>query len=215
MAKKSTTPEPTVDEVEDEVVETPPAQQVDTNWEDRFKGLQRTYAKAQKKLETLEEEKDDLLEETETSKQSALEKEAKLKELQDAQDKAQADLDRLTGELTTQEAKNKRANLILADFPDLARFEADGLLPTADTDEELIEKFTKFRDTLKSSISSGVEQQIVGASPADAGSTATTPVRTKQEIYARLTALAGRRTPEQDAEYTTLMDEWDELNKLE
>ena len=51
-------------------------------------------------------------------------------------------------ELEPAKAKAMRLGLILAEFPQLASFEKDGLLPSAETPELLRESLTKFSDRL-------------------------------------------------------------------
>lgn len=215
MAKKRSTPD-TPEDPKD-VITTPdeiaPDQPDDTNWEDRFKGLQRTFDKAQKKLTALQEKEETLQEEAETTKQAERDKQTALEALQKEQATTKAELDRLTGELATQEASGLRAQVIMKDFSDLAQFEVDGLLPEAETEEEMVKKFTAFRASVQKLIKANVEQQIVGTAPTDSGTTVTTPVRTKAEIYAQLQALAGNRDPDKRAEYKQLLAEWDEANE--
>jgi Skp family chaperone for outer membrane proteins len=215
MPKKETPPETTVDEDEPKTVTSsadPPAQPEPTeNWEDRFKGLQRTFDKRQKDFSTLQEKYDNLLETAESTKQAERERQAQLDALQKDLEAAKEGLDKATGELAAQEAKGKRMQLIMSEFPDLAKFEAAGLLPNADTDEEMTEKLTAFRDALNSTVKANVERQVVGASPAPSGTTATAPVRTAADIYSRLQQLAGARNDEDREEYDRLIAEWDKL----
>jgi hypothetical protein len=185
------------------------------DYEARFKGLQRTYNKAQSKLKALEEREADLLEAAETSKQSEQELKSQLDKLQKEQEDAKSELDNLTGELATQSAKNKRMLLILSDFPELAKFEAAGLLPDAVDEDEMAEKFEAFSEALQSTVSTNVQQKLVGASPTDSGTTSTKPVRTAEQVYSRLQQLAGTRDEKLRAEYEELVAEWDEIQKLQ
>jgi chromosome segregation ATPase len=215
MAKKDATPEATDPKVEDpkEDKTKDPVQPVEPNYEDRFKGLQRTFDRQQKKYTALEEQYESLLEQTETSKQAERERQAELDALKKEQDDAKAELDKLTGELATQETKGQRASMIMSQFPDLAPFEADGLLPEAETEEEMVDKFTAFREALEKRVKSTVEQQIVGTAPGDTGTIQTVPVRDANALYARLTQLAGKRDAKSREEYDRLMGEWDEIQK--
>jgi hypothetical protein len=189
--------------------------QPEDNWEDRFKGLQRTFNRTKNELEKLREKEEDLLEQSETSKQNEQDLKGKLEDLQSLAEKAQTELDRLTGELATQEAKGKRAELIMSDFADLAQFEAKGLLPDAEDEDEMVEKFTAFREALSSTVSAGVEQKLTGTAPSDTGGGKETPSKSKAEIYTRLQQLAGTRDPEQRAEYQRLLAQWDKLVEAE
>ena len=217
MAKKIKTPDATDDPIvtTDPVVipGDPPVQPDDINWEDRFKGMQRSYEKLQAKFTTLQEKEDTLLEESETTKQTERQKQTELTALQTEQAEAKVELDRLTGELATQEASNTRAQGIMRDFPDLSEFEVNGLLPAAETEEEMVEKFTAFRKSVGSMIKTGVENQVVGTAPTDSGTTSITPIRTKNEIYTEMQNLAGTRDPDKRLRYQELVVEWDEVNK--
>lgn len=210
MPKKTDSPDVTE---ETEVVTTTetPTQPDETNWEDRFKGLQRTFDRRQKEYTKLQEQYDAILEQVETAKQDDRAKQTELEILQKAMEESKTKLDKLTGELTAQEARSKRATLIMSQFPDLAKFEASGLLPAAETEEDLIEKLGNFREALKTTVETNVQQKIVGASPDDTGSTSTVPVLSASEIYSRLTALAGRRDQASRDEYQQLLEQWDRL----
>jgi len=189
----------------------PPAQP-EVNWEDRYKGLQRTFDRTQKELNALKEKEENILEQSETTKQSEREAKAQLDKLQKELEKKQAEFDSLTGELATHKAKGERADLIMSDFSDLAPFEAKGLLPQAETIEEMKEKFQAFRDALKDTVQAGVQEQVTGAGPASTGG-GRSPRRSKEQIFARLQQLAGTRDQTERLEYNALLAEWDEIRK--
>jgi hypothetical protein len=185
--------------------------QPEEDYEKRFKGLQKLFDRQQKKVAELEEERDSLLEARETLSQGDKQKQAAL-------DKAKVDLDLLNKEketlslkLSSQEATAKRTNLILSEFSDLAAFEAQGLLPAAATEEEMREKFTKFRDALGKTIDKNVQDRVQGTGPGPTGPTEPPAGRTKEQIYAELTRLAGSRSPEDRKKYDELVAEWDKL----
>lgn len=209
MTKKKT-PETTEDpkDVVDDTPKTDPPAQPDTDWEGRYKGLQRTFDRTKKELDDLREKQEDLLEESETSKQTERDTKALLEKLQKDMDDKQAEFDSLTGELATHKAKGERADLIMSDFSDLASFEARGLLPQAETVEEMKEKFEAFRDALKDTVQAGVQEKVTGAGPASTGG-GQTPTRSKEQIYARLQQLAGTRDAKERQEYDALLAEWD------
>lgn len=217
MTKKGKTPDASDPEDENtEVVgsqtQTDPGQQDDAvDWETRFKGLQRSFDRKQKELSSLQEKFDSLSEEAETSKQTERERQAQLDALQKDLESAKADLDKATGELATQEARGKRIQLIMSDFPELSKFEAAGLLPSAETEEEMAEKFTAFRDALNTTVQANVKQQVVGASPAKTGSAASPPAESAAEVYSKLTQLAGARDPKDRAEYERYLALWDDI----
>lgn len=190
----------------------PPAQQ-DEDWEKRFKGLQKLFDKQQKSLTDLQSEHATTIEGQEALKQAQ-------KQAQTLLDSTKAELEALKTEktslstqLSTEQAKAKRATLILAEFPDLAAFEAAGLLPAAADETEMRDKFTKFRDVYSGTVSKTVQEKLKGSSPAPTGVATTTATRSKEEVYAELTRLAGSRKPEDRERREQLIAEWDELNK--
>jgi len=194
---------------------TPSTQQGGENWEERFKGLQRIYQKKQGEEVELRAKIDTLQASSEESKQSETALMKQLEDLKKLSEQASAELDNLNKELETQKFIGQRTHLIMSEFPELARFEAEGLLPSADTEDDMRAKFAKFRDTIKASVDSGVQERMVGVAPAGGAGGGTTPTRTKVDVYAEITRLAGRRDPESRVKYDALIKEWDALNKQE
>ena len=183
------------------------------DYEKRFKGLQKLFDTQRKELETLQLEHSTSVEGREALLQQQKQAQAQL-------DATKAQLSALTTEKETLLAQVKihetqalRSKLILADFTDLAAFEARGLLPPADTEEEMKSKFTAFREALGTTVSQTIKEKLQGASPAATSPTTPNPTRSKEEVYAELTRLAGSRKPEDRAKRDALTVEWDELNK--
>jgi len=187
--------------------------QQDEDWEKRFKGLQRVYDKAQSALTALQSEHATTLEGQEALKQAQRQAQTELEQTRTSLEALSKEKESLSNQLTSESSKAKRATLILAEFPDLAAFEANGLLPAAMTEEEMRDKFTKFREVYTGSVSKTVQEKLKGSSPAPTGPTTTTTTRSKEEVYARLSQLAGSRKPEDREERERLIVEWDELNK--
>jgi chromosome segregation ATPase len=187
--------------------------QQEEDYEKRFKGLQKLFDKQQKELNDLKQEHASTVEGREAILQAQ-------RQAQTDYEKTKADLDvlnaektTLTSQLTAQEARAQRASLILAEFSDLAAFEAKGLLPAATTEEEMRTKFTSFREAVGTTVNKTVQEKLLNASPSPTGLTTITTTRSKEDVYAELTRLAGSRKPEDRQKREDLIREWDELNK--
>jgi len=99
--------------------------------------------------------------------------------------------------------------LILSEFPELASFEAKGLLPSAENEEALRQKLTTFRDTLKTRVDADVKETFKGAGAGGAGKGDGKDMNmNKDQLYNRLTALAGRQDQASRDEYEKLMALW-------
>lgn len=210
---------PTPDENEEEVVAepevkkeapaktTPPAKT--TDWEGSYKGLQRQYDKLQTKFEKLQADYEALQEEHEGSKVTAKKGESDLSALNGQLQSKDAEIQRLNALLAQKERGTSRMKLIMAEFSDLAPLEAEGLLPDAETDEQLREKLQKFVDNLENKVGKKVAEKVKGAGP---GSTAKKeiPEMDIDQIYNRMARLAGTNDPQEQAEYEQLRAKWDE-----
>ena len=197
--------------VEPPATTTPPTSEKKTDWEAAYKGLQRNYDKLQKQFTELQGKYDQLTEESEGTKQShkllGTEKESIM-----AQNVALTkQIASLQDSETSRTLERDRYSLVLTDFPDLAAFEAKGLLPTGNNVDELREKFTKFREALGKTGDDKVKDALKGAGPGDVGDQ-TGKKRSKDQVYDELVAAAGKKDPEGRKKYDALMEEWIALN---
>jgi hypothetical protein len=184
------------------------------NWEARYNGLNATYGKLQKKFEDLERSSQQTMAELEELRQSHKKVDGEKANLSSDLQKLQAEKAALEGRLTSAAFDKERMKLIMGEYPELAGFEAEGLLPTADTVDTLKPKLEAFRTKLGGNINAGVQKKLQGAGPAPSGKNDTNPgTHSEEYIYTRLNQLAGHRTPEQQVEYQGLQDEWDTLHK--
>jgi len=158
--------------------------------DEQYKGLQRKYQKQIDLLQELQTKYDELVEESEGTKQEKTRLMKDLEKLQQTIDEGKSELDTLTGKLAVQKALNDRHSLIMSEYADLSQFEAKGLLPQAETEEEMRTKFEAFREALNTSITSEVEKQIKGAGSAETSGKGKTG-RSKEELYAILQQTAG------------------------
>lgn len=130
-------------------------------WAETYKGLQRTFNDLK---ETSDQQKTTIAT-LEGDLKAAKAFEGQVDTLQNTVDQANQKLQAETTAKGKTELELARAKLIINDFPDLAKWEADNLLPTADTPEELKARFEKFQSNLGKKVDTGVEEALSGASP--------------------------------------------------
>ena len=221
MAKKTQAADPETPPVEPTPVETPPLEPAGTedpgtvqpheDWERRFKGMQTAYNKQQTQLAEQSADYEKTLGEVEELRAQAQSFEGEKEGLQ-----AQlTELDTMKGDLESQinthSLQADRSKLIMEEFMDLAPFEAKGLLPSAENVEEMKERFENFRQAFNTTVDQTMKNRMTGMSTAPSSNVPPQP-RTKETVYAEITRLAGRKTPEEQAQYDALMQEWLILN---
>jgi chromosome segregation ATPase len=190
-----------------------PIPQPDKNWELAYKGLQRTLEKLQAKYDKQTEQLDNLSAELEELRQTH----GKVSKDKESVDKSLADKDaeiqRLTQQVNNHDVELKRTKLIMTDYPDLVAFEGKGLLPTADTEENLKVKLTDFRTSMKGMLDSEIEKKLKGQGPPSTSHQETINLDSQDAVYDRMIAIAGSRDPALQAEYAQLYSKWTELTK--
>ena len=147
---------------------TPPQNQ-GTNWEAAYKTLQRNHNDLQAKIANVQGQNDNL------SAQLA----TRANEFSDVQTQlhaAQANIEQLTTQVTGLEGEKgnlsatlERSKLIMGEFPQLATFEAQGLLPQANDVDTMRDVFTKFSATIQGIQENAVSNLMEGASPEPVG----------------------------------------------
>lgn len=123
---------------------------------ERYAGVQRSFEELRKTADGSTEKLTDLEKQLATATSDLETTQKTLKDLQEA-DTVRA------SELETLKAGNQRAQLIFKEFPELAPFEADGLLPSADS-EKLPDVLTKFKEKLAVTREKGVQAFASGGS---------------------------------------------------
>ena len=103
------------------------------DWEARYKGLQRTFDKLTKDHDTLKGKYDQQQEETENIRQESLKHQRDIDAFKQASQALETEKGNLAKELESNRAQVERTKTIMAKFPDLAPFEAQGLLPSTAT----------------------------------------------------------------------------------
>ena len=204
MAKKTDpdTTEPAGDQ-------TPGGNDGNTDWEASYKGLQRKMAALQTQADTLKAERDGAIAEVQTLKADLTTAQGSLEASEtkvSGFETQVADLETKATEATT---SLERANLIMSEYPGLASFEADGLLPTADDAEALKEKLVKFQAALSAKVENGVDRTLETATlPADDDDDPDANL-TEDQIYEQMMAAASSGNTEERARLQTLYDALD------
>lgn len=153
-------------------------------WAKSYKGLQGAFQKLQNEstaqIGSLTSQLSDAQTQIETLKQGGTTKDDQLTVLQSEVAKSKETITQLQSDKDSADALLKRKNLVMQDFPELAAWEAQGLLPSADSEEALKEQLEKFRGTLAGQVGATVKDTLKGASPSGSGKTDTSNSNTKQ-----------------------------------
>ena len=153
------------------------------DWQASYKGLQSIYNKLKKAHEDLEAKYAQVVQTSEEANLNAGGKDKQLEVLNTELARLKDQIKTLEGEKANSDNKANRAQLIMSEFSELSEFEADGLLPNADTPEALKEAFTKFRDKLKKQGMRTERDKSKGAPPDDLDKSETTPDTGESEEY--------------------------------
>jgi len=189
------------------------SQKTAEEWEKSYKGLQAVLQKqkdaSDKIIADLNLKLDAERQKIEELTQVAVSEKSQMTTLQTQITKLTEETETLSKAKARAEAKNERVNLILADFPELATWESQGLLPQAETTEGLVEALTKFRSTLGIQVGTQVQSTLAGAIPAgtgraDASSNDSTP-ETEQYVWEQLVKYSGRDSEK----YAQWQAKWD------
>lgn len=164
-----------------------------TNWEAAYKTLQTTHNALQQKATGLESSNTNLTGQLATHAKELQALTAKLSATELNTQTITEQMTTVSGERDTLKAKVSRLNLIMGEFPHLATFEAQGLLPQADTEDAMRESFTKFSAALKGIETGAVAKIMDGASPdsVDDKGDGKTVLPTEDEAWAEVTRLSG------------------------
>ena len=154
---------------------TPPASSGGTDWEGAYKGLQTTYTKLKENSDKTIVETTRKLSEAqaalEEAKQGHTTKDSQMTTLTKQVTDLNTQLEALKGEKSIIETDYTRSKLIMKEFPELAKWEASGLLPKGKDEAETKELLTKFRDTLGTQLGVDLKNLMAGATPPGSGAT--------------------------------------------
>lgn len=177
------------------------------DWEKKYKGLQTAFNKLNTEKQKLTEDLNNALAAQEEVGLKIKGFEKQIADLQASLDGEKKNTESAKTEATTRSVEAIRARLILKEFPELAQFEASGLLPAATTEEEMRTKFNEYKTTLNSIVGKSVVDKLKGASLPT--SSASQNTRDADTVYAELMRVAGVRGKE--AEFRKLQAEYDQL----
>jgi len=147
---------------------TPPVDQ-GTNWEAAYKTLQRNHSTLQAQVATLQGQNETLNTDLATRANEINSLTAQTSQQTETVNTLTTQLQGLETERGSLSATLERQNLIMGEFPQLASFEAQGLLPQAEGAEGMREVFTKFAATIDGIRTTAVENLMEGASPEPVG----------------------------------------------
>lgn len=157
---------------------TPPAPsggKTATELEAQYVGLQKSYQKMKETSDAKITDATSKLAEAQAQieelKQSTTTKDSELTTLTKGADALKQQLETLKGEKSTIEGNLTRAKLVMGEYPELAIWEAQGLLPKGSTEEETKQLLTKFRETMTGQVGAGVKATMSGATPPGSGQT--------------------------------------------
>jgi len=186
-------------------------------WETTYKGLQGSYQKLKDESDKIIADQNlkitALTESVETLTQGGTSKDTQAEVLQQQIAKLTEEKVTLSGEKDKADAKIARNTLIMKDYPELAHWEAEGLLPEAEGEDAMKESFDKFRTTLTGSVGTEVKEKLKGATPVGSGATSTTTKEGEGEesldyVWDRMVEFAGR----DQKQYNEWQVKWDALN---
>ena len=173
-----------------------------TDWEGAYKGLQTTYGKLKENSDkTILEATRKLTEAQaalEEAKQGHTTKDSQMTTLTKQVTDLSTQLDVLKSESATKESNLARAKLIMSEFPELAKWEAQGLIAKGATDEESKQILTKFRETMAGQLGVDLKNLMAGATPPGSGNTGlnnqggNAGEETEEFIWQRLMETAGK-----------------------
>ncbi len=213
-------PEPSPPEADTgENVQVPSKKSSASDWENSYKGLQGAYQKLKNQSDAaiadLNRKLQDLTAANEELKQGGSSKESQMEVLLAQVSNLKEQITALEAEKTAAHSKLSRSQLVMEEFPELAHWEAQGLLPNGagDDPEALRQQFDKFRSALTSQVGQGVRRTMQTASPpgssASSASAADHVSENEDFVWQKLTETAGRRDKAQ--EFAEWQKKWDAI----
>ncbi len=200
------------------VMQTPPSMEaakqgpVTHDWERAYKGLQGKFQSLTESSQVLNTQLNE--KEAEIARLSAevVNLKSQVASLSDGVSSVTREKEVLVNSVQTHESALARAKLIMAKYPDLVQYEGNGLLPSAETEEALVERLELFKKTLTATIQGALDEKHQGLGPPPLASGE--PVkRTKETVYNEMLQYAGKTSEGDRAKYNALEREWAELNK--
>jgi len=188
----------------------PPEPKKEENWEERYIGLQKTVAKKDGQITTLQEKIDQLVADLEELRTNASATEKDKTTLETSARQLQEQMATLTSERDGLKKQLAQQQVIINKFPQLAHLAK--YIPPAETEEDFIKNATDFAADLKTAIDSGVKDLLKGASPPQPPDDRKPPTEDAEEVaYRKMVKLAG--VPGKEEEYEVARKAWLELSQ--
>jgi len=178
-------------------------------WEKKYKGLQTLVNKANGERDKAVADLATLQVTVEEQKLKIGTLEKQVTDLTASVGTKEKDVETAKGETTAKTLEVARLKLIVKEYPQLASFEAAGVLPTATTEDEMRTKFKAFQDAMSSIVGEDVKAKLKGSSLPSGTPTSTQP--TEDEIYDEMSHIAGVRGKED--EFRKLQKQYDALRE--
>jgi hypothetical protein len=212
MFKQFLSPNDPVSSIDGEpvVVQTPPANTpaaTPEDWEKKYKGLQRAMNSKQVEVDGLNDKIVSLMATIEELKSGKVSTETQVTKLNGDLQTALNSLKAEQQKVATSSTETERLKLLVKEFPTLAAFETAGLLPSANTVDEMRSKFKAFQETLSQTVGQNVQKTLQGSS-IPTGQAAPLALTEDQLFEARM-KVAGVKGKE--AEFQRLTAQYDEV----
>lgn len=196
-----------------------PASSVDgknaAEWAASYKGLQSAYTKLKTSTDTeigkLKQDAIDLQAKYEEMAQGITGKDAQVGVLNKKIADLEAELAAEKSNASNAQAQVARTKLIMAEYSDLASFEAQGLLPKGANDDETRALLDKFRTAVKSVAGDRARQNLAGATPPTppgGGAGLTPDGETAEYCWDQMVKYAGH----DDAQFRKWQEKYDALS---
>jgi hypothetical protein len=176
-------------------------------WEKKYKGLQTAYNKLDGEKKKVQDDLNSSLGTIEEQKVKITNLEKQVVDLTSSVGVKDKEVQGAKGEATAKAMEVTRLKLIVDEFPQLAVFEKGGVLPTANSTEELRTKFTAFATAMSSIVGDSVKDKLKGAGLPAGQNQPVTP--TIDSLYDQMSRIAG--LPGKQDEYRKLRDQYDAL----
>lgn len=183
-----------------------------TDWENSYKGLQKTYNVLFNDHEALKSKYEVLGAENEKNKQEIVRLTGELGTASTGLQTKDQELTKSKTEVESSKSQYQRLKLIAEKFPQLLIMEEQGLIPNMEL-KDLEPKLQAIANNISSSIDARARGSLQAAPPGSGGSQNNNipPVESVEDIFEKLQVLAGSKRPEDVAEYNRLYTLYQEL----
>lgn len=183
-----------------------------TDWENSYKGLQKTYNVLFNDHEALKSKYEVLGAENEKNKQEIARLTGELGTASTGLQTKDQELTKSKTEIESSKSQYQRLKLIAEKYPQLLIMEEQGLIPNMEL-KDLEPKLQAIANNISNSIDARARGSLQAAPPGSGGSQNKDipPVESVEDIFEKLQTLAGSKRPEDVAEYNRLYTLYQEL----